>query len=756
MLCYPTDQDPALHHKEHSSNDSPLFSCYYRVRTTIHPFLTWSLQGLVFFGLIAALFPALLYAQTSPILEQISIPDKHAPISLTLSDNEKRWLSEHKTIRLGIDPRFEPIEFIDDEGHYSGIAADYVKLLSKRLGISVQVVSGINRRQALELAKKGEIDFFAAITPTRDRERYLDFSMPYFKYPLVIYTRDDFPLITGIESLQRNKITAVKDYFIYDVTKQYYPGLDLTEVDTSRDGLMAVSVGRADAFIGDIASVTFQIRKHSIPNLKIAAPAGFTNPGHSFAVRKDWPELVSMINKVMDTISPEEHLEISNRWVQIKVNKISRYWFWMTLGAAGFLLLFIVISAVLRSQVRRKTAELHVKNKQLFNENTERRQAEKALIDSERRLAQFFHATFEIVFFHEDGRILDVNPATTKLTGYMPEEVIGKNLLEFVTEDCQKNVMAWMNGDPAGPYEATIITKAGTVMPVEIHLSNFELNGRQVTVVGLLDITERKKSEQALHHSYALLESRVQERTAELSLANSKLQELDRLKSLFIASVSHELRTPLNSIIGFSSLMKQATYGELNEKYTDYISRINRSGQHLLSLITDIIDISKIESGFVDVELSDFALDEMVNEAVDNLRQQAKNKGLSLEVTTPQGLTLHTDRRRMLQCLLNFLSNAIKYSEQGQITVLAEDKGKQVVLKIQDSGIGVSAEDMPLLFEAFERIDTHLRVKAGGTGLGLYLTNKIATELLQGEVGAISKPGKGSTFWIKIPKNLQQ
>jgi PAS domain S-box-containing protein len=749
--------------QEYGKNDSRLSSCYCRVGTIIYPFLARPIQLVVFFGLLAGLVSTPLYAQTSPLSEQISTPDKRAPTGvtqqenpLTLSDSEKRWLSEHKTVRLGIDPTFEPIEFIDDQGHYSGIAADYVKLLSDRLGISIEVVSDINRRQALELAKKGEIDMFAAITPTPDRERYLDFSKPFFKYPLVIYTHTDFPIIAGLESLPREKITAVKDYFIYDVTKQYYPELDLIAVDTIRDGLMAVSEGQSAAFIGDVATVTFQIRKHNLTDLKIAAPAGFTNPGHSFAVRKDWPQLVSIINKVMDTISAEEHLDISNRWVQIKVKKASHYWIWVALGAAGFLLLFIVTSTLLRKQVTRKTAELRVKNEQLLNENSERRQAEKALIDSERRLAQFFHATFEIVFFHEDGRILDVNPATTELTGYMPEEVIGKNLLEFVTEDCQKNVMAWMNGGAVGPYEATIITKAGTVMPVEIHLSNFELNGRQVTVVGLLDITERKKSEQALHHSYALLEFRVQERTAELSLANSKLQELDRLKSLFIASVSHELRTPLNSIIGFSSLMKRATYGELNEKYTDYISRINRSGQHLLSLITDIIDISKIESGFVDVELSDFALDEVVNEAVSNLREQAEIKGLTLDVTIPQGLTLYSDRRRLLQCLLNFLSNAIKYSEQGQITVLAEDKGKQVVLKIQDTGIGVSEEDMPLLFEAFERIDTHLRVKAGGTGLGLYLTNKIATELLQGEVGAISKPGKGSTFWIKTPKNLQQ
>jgi two-component system sensor histidine kinase/response regulator len=750
--------------QEYGKNDNHLSSHYCRVLTAIHPFLTWSLQGLVFLGLIAALFPALLYAQTSPISQQINIPNKPAPTdfaqqeskSLKLSDSEERWLSKHQTIRLGIDPRFEPIEFIDDQGNYSGIASDYVKLLTAKLGISVQIMSDSNWSQALKLAKQGEIDLFAAITLTQDRENYLSFTRPYFKYPVVIYTRDDFPVISGLENLSRKKVTVVKDYFTHEMAKQHYPKLDLIVVDTIRDGLWAVSRGHADAYIGDTATATFEIRKHNIVKLKIAAPAGFESQGHAFAVRKDWPELASMINKLMDSITPEEHLEINNRWVQIKVNKISRYWSWIALGAVGLLLLFIMISAILRSQVTRKTAELRIKNDQLLNENSQRRQAEKALIDSEQRLAKFFHATFEIVFFHENGQILDVNPATTKLTGYMPEEVIGKNLLEFVTDDCKQNVVAWMNGDTAGPYETTIITKAGTVMPVEIHLSNFELNGRQLMVVGLLDITERKNSEQALHHSYAVLESRVQERTAELSLANSKLQELDRLKSLFIASVSHELRTPLNSIIGFSSLMKQATYGELNEKYTDYISRINLSGQHLLSLITDIIDISKIESGFVDVELSDFALDIMVNEAVDNLRQQAKKKGLTMEVTLPPKLTLHTDRRRLLQCLLNFLSNAIKYSEQGHITVLAEDKGKQVVLSVRDSGIGIKTEDMPLLFEAFERIDTHLRVKAGGTGLGLYLTNKIATELLQGEVGAISKTGKGSTFWIKIPKNLQQ
>ena len=728
----------------------------------ISPFPALPVQLGVFLGLIAGLFPLPLSAQRSPVAEQISTPDKQAPIAvtqqyskpLTLSDGEKRWLSEHKTIRLGIDHTFEPIEFIDGQGNYAGIAADYVKLLTERLGISVQVVADINRGQAFALAKKGKIDIFAAITPTQDRERYFGFTKPYFKYPLVIYTLKNFKVIAGLESLPQNEITAVKDSFIYDVAKQYYPELDLIAVETTRDGLVAVSKGRAAAFIGDVATVTFQIRKHKLANLKVAAPAGFTNPGQSFAVRKDWPELVSMINKVMDTISPEEHLDISNKWIQIEVRNATRYWFWMALGAAGFVLLFILTSAILRIQVSRRTAELRVKNEQLVNENSERRLAERALIDSELRLAQFFHATFEMVFFHDNGRILDVNPAITRVTGYASEEVVGKNMLELVADDSRQEATAWVSQGMLEPYEAEIITKAGTPMPVEIHPSNFELNGRNVRVVGLRDITERKKSEQVLRHAYAELESKVKQRTAELSLANRKLKELDRLKSLFIASVSHELRTPLNSIIGFSSMMKQANYGELNQKYTDYAARINRSGQHLLSLITDIIDISKIESGFVDVELSDFALADMVNEAVSNLRQQAEKKGLTLEVTIPQDLRLHSDRRRLLQCLLNFLSNAIKYSERGQITLLAEDMGKEVLLRVSDTGIGINAEDMPQLFEAFERIDSHLRVKAGGTGLGLYLTHKIATELLQGEVGADSRPGEGSTFWIRVPKRL--
>lgn len=279
--------------------------------------------------------------------------------------------------------------------------------------------------------------------------------------------------------------------------------------------------------------------------------------------------------------------------------------------------------------------------------------------------------------------------------------------------------------------------------------------GEPTRMIGaMMDVSERKKNEKELENHRRHLQELVEEKTHELIRANERLQEMDRLKSLFIASISHELRTPLNSIIGFSSIMKRGVYGELNQKYKDYISRVNRSGQHLLSLVTDIIDISKIESGHVEVELSDFFIDELIFNAVEDIRRQAEEKGLSLSTDVPRGILLHTDRTRLLECLLNFLSNALKYSEEGVICVTVEDKDPDLLLTVSDTGVGMSEQDLTRLFEAFERFESHLRVKAGGTGLGLYLTKKIATELLQGEVGARSVLGEGSAFWIRIPKTL--
>lgn len=267
---------------------------------------------------------------------------------------------------------------------------------------------------------------------------------------------------------------------------------------------------------------------------------------------------------------------------------------------------------------------------------------------------------------------------------------------------------------------------------------------------------ELGRSHQALQY---LLED-VNEAKQKLEAANAKLKELDRLKSMFIAAMSHELRTPLNSIIGFSGILLQGMSGEINEEQRDQLGRVFRSGKHLLSLITDVIDIAKIESGRIVPYPENFDLHGLIDDAVGQVRQQAAEKGLAIELRLPQApVAMHSDRKRLLQCLLNYLSNAVKFSERGTVTVearLLEDAaGKLVEFAVRDTGIGIRTADQGLLFGSFVRLESHLKTTTPGTGLGLYLTRKLATEVLAGEVGMESREGEGSRFWLKVPVVLE-
>ncbi|MEJ1402795.1 MAG: hybrid sensor histidine kinase/response regulator [Candidatus Sedimenticola sp. (ex Thyasira tokunagai)] len=271
-------------------------------------------------------------------------------------------------------------------------------------------------------------------------------------------------------------------------------------------------------------------------------------------------------------------------------------------------------------------------------------------------------------------------------------------------------------------------------------------------------IKARVKTHLELFAHKQALEMKVKELSLtedELRKANERLKELDKLKSMFIASMSHELRTPLNSIIGFTGMMLQGVSGELNEEQEDNLNRVYRSGQHLLGLISDVIDISKIEAGRIEVFPQHFDLKELIGEALELIQPQADKKHLVLDLTASSWPEMFTDRKRLLQCLLNYLSNAVKFTEQGTVRVIIQELNGDVEIAVSDTGIGIAEDGIPKLFEAFERLESHLRIKVGGSGLGLYLTKKIAHDLLQGDVQVVSEVKKGSTFSIRIPKAVR-
>ena len=242
--------------------------------------------------------------------------------------------------------------------------------------------------------------------------------------------------------------------------------------------------------------------------------------------------------------------------------------------------------------------------------------------------------------------------------------------------------------------------------------------------------------------------------TNNLKFANERLLELDHMKSMFIASTSHELRTPLNSIIGFSSILLEGWEGELNPEQKEEIGYIHTAGEQLLDLINDIIDISKIEAGKLEIDIREFRLTEVVDESVSLVKNVINEKGLDLEVEV-EDIIIASDRRRLLQCLINLLSNAVKFTDKGMITVHAKTINSMVNISVTDTGMGIMPDDIQKLFAPFVRVESSLTAKTQGTGLGLYLTKKLTEDVLGGTVEVTSEYGTGSTFTINIPVKLE-
>lgn len=248
------------------------------------------------------------------------------------------------------------------------------------------------------------------------------------------------------------------------------------------------------------------------------------------------------------------------------------------------------------------------------------------------------------------------------------------------------------------------------------------------------------------------LEQKVVERTTELANANKQLQEASQAKSVFLANMSHELRTPLNSIIGFSEVLSEMTFGELNEKQAKYINNILTSGKHLLTLINDILDLSKVEAGKIELKIEEFLLKDILNECQTLVKTLASKKGILLEVKIEEISTIKADPVRFKQIMYNLLSNAIKFTpDKGRIDIEAKPVDGMVQVCVTDTGIGIAQEDYEKVFEEFKQIDSSYAKQYQGTGLGLPLTRKLV-ELHGGTIRLESEPGKGSTFTFTIPQ----
>ncbi|WP_320153232.1 PAS domain S-box protein [uncultured Tolumonas sp.] len=371
-----------------------------------------------------------------------------------------------------------------------------------------------------------------------------------------------------------------------------------------------------------------------------------------------------------------------------------------------------------------------------------------------------------IVITDLNGNIEYVNEAFVRITGWQRDEVIGQNprvLKSDLTPAATYDAM-WATLTEGHTWSGEFINrrKDGSVYNELARIAPIRQPDGQIThyLATKEDITELKRIQTELELHRDNLEELVAKRAAQITELNTQLQQraeeaeaATQAKSQFLANMSHEIRTPMNSIIGLSHL---ALGTELTAQQRDYLQKIKGASEHLLAIINEILDLSKIEAGKLHIEQTSFVLSHLIQEVTDLVDQKAKAKNLILQVEISEHIPqqLIGDPLRLKQILLNYASNAIKFTDSGHITLSVtmphiNTEAVQLRFSVQDTGIGLTLEQQQRLFQSFQQADASTTRKYGGTGLGLAISQRLA-ELMGGEVGVESIYGQGSTFWFTV------
>jgi PAS domain S-box-containing protein len=364
-----------------------------------------------------------------------------------------------------------------------------------------------------------------------------------------------------------------------------------------------------------------------------------------------------------------------------------------------------------------------------------------------------------IIEVDSEGRIVLSNVATERMFGYKRGELLGLSLELLIPEGMRARHVShrsryWTHPQtrPMGSgLQLQALRRDGTEFPVEISLSPVKAEeGFRVTAI-IRDVTERKRAEEQIRSMHDRFTRELTETNRQLEQRNLEVERANRLKSEFLASMSHELRTPLHTIIGFSELLAEETQGPLNEKQKRFLGHIHRDSLHLLELINDVLDLSRIEAGRLELHCDVFPVAPALEEALLIIRPSAAHKEIPIEVEIGDGLGIYADRIRFKEILLNLLSNAVKFTPRGgKITLRGEARPDDVYFSVTDTGIGIAPEDQEAIFDSFYQVGSTTKGVREGTGLGL----AIVRHLVAGQGGRIwveSEPGRGSSFQFTLP-----
>jgi PAS domain S-box-containing protein len=400
----------------------------------------------------------------------------------------------------------------------------------------------------------------------------------------------------------------------------------------------------------------------------------------------------------------------------------------------------------------------------MSTKRTQPRPKPRTNIRHESEAEQSFHKLLEaapdaILEVDRNGRILTVNEAAERIFGYGRDELLASNVEALVPAAMRTNHVhhrtSYITHPQTRPMGSGLELKAqrrdGSLFPVEISLSPNPGKDELRVIAVIRDITQRKETENRLN---AIREQYAAELTAkneQLEARNREVEKANLMKSEFIASMSHELRTPLHTIIGFSELLAEEIKGTLNPDQKRFVGHVLQDARHLLELINEVLDISKIESGTLELQRAVFDFRGCVEEVLASIRQQAENKGIHLENKNSFESDLYADRLRVKEILYNLLSNAVKFTDRGgRVWLDSQVQGEFLQVTVGDTGVGIREEEQAAIFEKFYQATVAGGSIHQGTGLGLPIAKHLV-ELHGGRIWVESKPDQGSRFTLTFP-----
>ena len=659
------------------------------------------------------------------ILKRWSIsPKELISEQIDLSIEETRWLNENPNIRFAGDPDWLPFEGVNEEGEGVGVVHEFVKIIREMLNIDIIQTPTATWDESIELLKKGQVDMLSASSTYR-------FPFPvvrtedYLSSPFVIVGRDIEGYVDDIALLMDKRISVIDGYESSMLIQQRFPEKNFQLVTLNESGLKDLSEGRTDVLVCLLHHANYLIEKNGYDNLSVIGRTQYST-SLSFALRPEMAEFAPIINKALASVSDREKRAYLSKW-----------------GSKGFvirtdyrLLVGVLVTSLLiigfgYYWTRRLQREIELRAK-----------TELSLKQSESSLSTLIYSIPIIIFVtDESGRNVEMaNPTALEKLQITSDNISRINAQDFYPsrlDDCDDEEEKASDFSSTKKNITTVKTADNESLEGLVSILPINYKGHNALLNIVVDLGERIKMER------------------ELKLAKELAEIASKAKSEFLANMSHEIRTPMNAIIGFTDLLNEQVK---ERKLKTFVGTIKSAGNSLLLLINDILDLSKIEAGKVQITKKPVDPMDVFDDIGNVFLFEAKKKNLDLIINIDRKIprSLLLDSARIRQVLFNLVGNAVKFTDKGWVKIYASAENvdeirSSVDLNIQviDSGIGISKNALGKIFESFQQSEGQSVRKYGGTGLGLTISKRL-TELMGGTIEVSSEQNKGTTFTVSL------